>query len=259
MRSICAVRRLAPTVLERARHHLLVGIEAGVDRVDRHQRRQHRRARARGDQVADGDLELADAARDRRAHLRYSRGSAAPTAARPRAARRLASASRCALIALVEVALRRCALSSHRALGALVLAVREATARLRGRDLRLRAIDFGRVGRRIDRDQQVARVDQRAFAEMHRLNGAGDARADVDALDRFEAAGEFVPEWRPRAARPRRPRPASPWRRGDRCSLEGGAGARVRRDRNAPRLPRVAAATPACPIAGCGSIGLCIA
>ena len=48
----------------------------------------------------------------------------------------------------------------------------------------------------IDGDQQVALLDQRAFAEMHRLHGAGDPRADVDALDRLEPAGELVPRHR---------------------------------------------------------------
>ena len=45
---------------------LLVGVEAGVDRAHRDQRRQHRRAGTRGNQVADRDLEPADAACDRR-------------------------------------------------------------------------------------------------------------------------------------------------------------------------------------------------
>ena len=76
---------------------------------------------------------------------------------------------------------------------ALELAAGEETRACAGRHLRLRALDFGRVGRRVDGDQQVALLDQRAFAEVHRLHGAGDARADVDALDRFEAAGELVP------------------------------------------------------------------
>ena len=58
---------------QRTRHHLLVGIEARVDRVDRDQRGQHRRARAGGDQVADRDLELADAAGDRRTNFACSR------------------------------------------------------------------------------------------------------------------------------------------------------------------------------------------
>ncbi len=37
-------------------------------------------------------------------------------------------------------------------------------------------------------------LHQRAFAEMHRLDGAGDPRADVDALDRLEPAGELIPQ-----------------------------------------------------------------
>ena len=55
------------------------------------------------------------------------------------------------------------------------------------------ALDFGGIGRRIDGDQQVALLDQRAFAEVHGLHGAGHARANVDPLDGFQAAGELVP------------------------------------------------------------------
>ena len=42
--------------------------------------------------------------------------------------------------------------------------------------------------------RQVALLHQRAFAEVHRLHGAGDARADLDPLDRLEPAGELVPQ-----------------------------------------------------------------
>ena len=48
---------------------MLIGIEAGVDRADRHQGRQQRRAGAGRHLVADGDFQPADAARDRGTHL----------------------------------------------------------------------------------------------------------------------------------------------------------------------------------------------
>ena len=95
--------------------------------------------------------------------------------------------------ALVELALRDDA-GVRQLLAALDLVLGEQHARLRGDDLRLGTLDLGGVGRRIDGDQQIALLHQRAFAEMHGLHGAGDARADLDALDRFEAAGEFVPQ-----------------------------------------------------------------
>ena len=83
---------------------------------------------------------------------------------------------------------------SGQLLAALEVALGERDARLGRRDLRLGALDLGRVGRGIDGDEQIALLDQRAFAEMHGLHRAGDARADLDALDRLEAAGELVPD-----------------------------------------------------------------
>ena len=73
------------------------------------------------------------------------------------------------------------------------LARGERQLRLRRRHLRLGALDLRRVGRRIDRDQQVALPDERALAEMHGLHCAGHAHADIHALDGFEATGELVP------------------------------------------------------------------
>jgi hypothetical protein len=79
------------------------------------------------------------------------------------------------------------------ALRTLVFAFRVRQARLRGGDLRLRTIDLGSVGGRIDREQEIAAVDQRALDEVHRLDGAGDSCADFDTLDRLQAPGELVP------------------------------------------------------------------
>ena len=52
---------------------------------------------------------------------------------------------------------------------------------------------LGAVRTRIDHEQQVAFVHDAAFGEVDALDVAGHARADFDALDRFEAAGELVP------------------------------------------------------------------
>jgi hypothetical protein len=79
------------------------------------------------------------------------------------------------------------------ALGALDVAVGVGGTCLGGGDLGFGTLHFGRIGRGVDRDQQVALLDQRAFAEVHRLHRAGDPRADVDPLDGFEPAGELVP------------------------------------------------------------------
>jgi hypothetical protein len=76
---------------------------------------------------------------------------------------------------------------------ALEIALRERQARLRRRHLRLGTRHLGRIGGRVDGDQAIARGDQRALAEVYGLNGAGDARAHLDAFDRLEAARELVP------------------------------------------------------------------
>ncbi len=60
-------------------------------------------------------------------------------------------------------------------------------------DLRLRLRDGRLIGSGIDGDEEVAWLDQRAFAEVHRLDGAGHARPNLDAVDRLEAAGKLLP------------------------------------------------------------------
>ena len=177
---------------QRMRHHLLVGIEARVDRIDRDQRGQHRRARAGGDEVADGHLEPADAPGHRRADLRVVEIELACLQRRARRGEVRLGLAIC-VEPLVEVALRDGA-RPGKLLAALELALGQQHARLRGRNLRLRAVDLGGVGRRVDGDQQVALLHQRAFAKVRRLHGAGDTRAHLDALDRLEPAGELVPQ-----------------------------------------------------------------
>ncbi|MDT4851694.1 hypothetical protein FQZ97_858850 [compost metagenome] len=59
--------------------------------------------------------------------------------------------------------------------------------------LGLQALDLGLEGARVDLEQQVAFLHQAAFIEGHLVDVAGDARADLDGLGGFQAAGEFVP------------------------------------------------------------------
>ena len=66
---LCRSRPSRSKRAQRPRHHLLVGVEAGVNRIDRDQRGQHRRAGACCNQIADRDLKTPDAACNRRTHL----------------------------------------------------------------------------------------------------------------------------------------------------------------------------------------------
>jgi hypothetical protein len=170
---------------------VLVGVEAGIDRVDRDQRSEHRRAGPGGDQVADGHFQLADAAGDRRAHF----GVAQVETRRGQGRLRRAQVRVCfpfAVDALVELALGDRVLRPQ-PLRPLAFAFRIGEASLRRDDLRLRALHLGGVRSRVDAHQQLARAYERAFREVHRFHLAGDARAHVDALHRLEAPGELLP------------------------------------------------------------------
>ncbi len=176
---------------QRARDDLLVGIEARVDRADRHQRGQHRRTRAGGHEVAGRDLQLADAARHRCAYLRVAEAQLRGLQLSLGGAQ-VGVGLALRVEAVVVLALRD-GVVLQQLLGALVVAPGVDQARLRGEDLRVGTVDVGLVRRRVDRQQQVACFDQRALAEMHGLHGASDARPDVDAFDGFQAAREVVP------------------------------------------------------------------
>ncbi len=214
-------------VFQGAHHRLLVGVEARIDRIDRDERGQHRRARSRRDQVAHRDLEPAHAARHRRAHLRIAEVEAGGLQRGLRRAQ-VGIGFLPRVRGAVELALRDGALVPQ-ALRPGVLARRVADARLRRHDLRLQALGFRRVGRRIDGDQQVVALHQRTLGEVHRLHRTGDARAHVDALDRLEAARELVPH-RHLGLHQRRHRHRRSGRRGGGRGLGFGArGAQVER------------------------------
>ena len=207
--------------LQGARHHLLVGIEAGIDRVDRHQRGQHRCAGSRGDQIADGDFDLADPARDRRAHFGVAKIEFRRLQCRLGGLEigfRLAVG----VDAAVEVALRDRA-RVRQLLAALEIALGQDQSGLGGGHLAFGARDIRRVKRRIDQDQQVALLDQRAFAEVNFLDRAGDAGTDFDPLNRLQPPGKLVPR-HGFAGRDHRHRDRNCRRgRGGRLSLRGSA------------------------------------
>ena len=58
-------------------------------------------------------------------------------------------------------------------------------------DLRLAQRDLGREGRLLDGEEQVVRLDRVAFVEVAGVEEAGDARADIDLVDRLDAADEL--------------------------------------------------------------------
>jgi hypothetical protein len=59
-------------------------------------------------------------------------------------------------------------------------------------DLRLGAGHLGAEGARVDGEQRVALLDELAFLEAHRIDGAGDAGAHLDGVRRFQPGGELV-------------------------------------------------------------------
>ncbi len=65
-------------------------------------------------------------------------------------------------------------------------------ARVCGGDLPFGPGDVGGVERRIDADQEIALLDQRALAKVNFVDRAGDARANFNALDGFKPARKLL-------------------------------------------------------------------
>jgi hypothetical protein len=78
-------------------------------------------------------------------------------------------------------------------LGSFELAARIRGAILGHADLGFRSLHFRGIGGWIYGDEQLALADKVAFSEVDALNRAGDARSNIDAFDRLDAARELIP------------------------------------------------------------------
>ena len=175
-----------------AQERLLVRLERRVDRIERHQRGQQRRFAGAGrHEVAFGDDGAADAAVDRRGdarELEIELGGAQARFHRGDLRRRFGGERGAALLLLV-----RHRVLGREALGALQLGGGAADGGARPHQLGAQAIDFRLERPRVDLEEQVAALDDRAFAEADRRHVARHARPDRHGVDRFEPARELVP------------------------------------------------------------------
>jgi hypothetical protein len=166
---------------------LLAAVEVGVDLAHAGDRGQHRLL---VDEIADRDVGARRAPGDRRAHRRVLE-------IEPGDAQRRLGAEHVGLRGarsgspLVDL-LARHGLRVEQLLGAHQFALRELQLRLVRRQRRLRTRDLGLERARIDREHQVALLDEGAVDEVDLVDGAGDARPQLDVLGRFETAAELL-------------------------------------------------------------------
>ena len=186
--------RIGSERLERTRDDFLVRIEACIDRVHRDQRREHRSAGTRRDQIPDCDLELTHASGDRRTHLRVVEVKLRGLQRRlggPQVAFGLAIGAD----PLVDIAFRdRARVRLLEPARAVLLLLCKGQPRLGGEHLRLGAVDLGRVRLGIDGDERIALLHKRTFAEMDGLDGTGNPRAHFHTLNRLKPARKLVPQ-----------------------------------------------------------------
>src|SRR5258708_39378501 len=79
-----------------------------------------------------------------------------------------------------------------KAFSTLKIALRARTLRFRLREFTLQTVHFRLEGPRIDLKQEVAFANDLAFFEVHTLQVAGNARAHLDRMHGFKAAGELI-------------------------------------------------------------------
>jgi hypothetical protein len=77
---------------------------------------------------------------------------------------------------------------ANRSCAALVLALDVGQRALVARDLGLGLVDVGAVGAVVEREQQLARLDELAFLDVDLADGAGGLRMQVDGADRGHGA-----------------------------------------------------------------------
>ncbi len=95
-------------------------------------------------------------------------------------------------LALVEIALRDGAVVGKPA-ATVEFRFRKADLGFGRGDLSFSAGNSGLIGGRIDGEEGVAFLHQRAFAKMHSLDLAGDAGANLHPVNGFQTAGKFLP------------------------------------------------------------------
>src|SRR5712664_3014033 len=78
------------------------------------------------------------------------------------------------------------------AFGTQKIALRPRKLRFRLRKIALQTVHFRLEGALINLEQEVALANNRAFLEMHALQVAGNARANLDCVDCFKSARELV-------------------------------------------------------------------
>ena len=170
----------------------LVEGELEADRIDRHDGGEQRRAAgsAAGDEIAGRHAAVADAAGDRRAQLGELQIELG-LAHRGLVGRDRRRGAALRLRALIEGLLGDGAVA-HELLGALEVGFGEGEIGLGLREIGARLVERVLERPLVDGEQQIALLDHLAVAEMHLVEIAGDARANLDRVHRDEAADIFV-------------------------------------------------------------------
>src|SRR5262249_18616959 len=174
-----------------AQGRVLVDVEVGVHRVDRHDGREQGAAVLvpRLHQVAHGDDVAADAPADRREDLRVVEVQLAGRDQGP-VGRDVGQIDVPGRAGLIQVRLRR-GPAVVRGQVPLVLRLVELQLRLVLADLRLRLVQQGLVRPRVDLEEDVSLLDQVPFPEVDLLQVAPHVGPHVDGIDRGRPAGEI--------------------------------------------------------------------
>ena len=166
---------------------LLAAVEVRVDLAHAGDRGQHRLL---VDEVADRDVGARGAAGDRRLDLCVVEVETGHANGRLCALHVGLGGAR-SRRRLVEL-LARHGLRFEQRPGTGQLALRELGTRLRRAHLRLRTRQLRFERPRVDREQQLALLDESAVDEVHRVDRAGNARPQLDVVGGLEPAAELL-------------------------------------------------------------------
>ena len=170
---------------------LFIDVEGGVHLGHRNQGGQRGIGRTRGDHIAQGDFGARDAARDWGGDagvFQVQAGGAQGGAGGGDIGRGFAGG----VLLFLEVALGD-GVVAQQALAACQVSGGVAGTGLGAGQLGFGAGHFGFIGTRVDGEEHIALLDQRAILEMHGGQRAADQGAHFDAVDRFDAAGVGLP------------------------------------------------------------------